>query len=204
MNRLKKFIRFILILFALGILFIWGISLYIQQVTVSNIYKNIENLPATNTVIVLGASVHSDGKLSPILQDRVDTALNLYNNAKVKRFLLSGDNRTDDYDEVSAMRNYLLDRCVPESIIFIDPAGLDTFDSMYRSSKVFDIPEAIVVTQMFHLPRTLFIAQNLGLNYIGFPATSGLYKTENSLVRREKLANVKAIFEILLDWTHGV
>src|SRR5680860_1313888 len=113
MNRLKKIIRFILILFALGILVVWGVSIYIQQVTVSSIFGDIETLPATNTVIVLGASVHSDGKLSPILQDRVDTALDLYNKGKVKRFLLSGDNRSDDYDEVSAMRNYLLDRCVP-------------------------------------------------------------------------------------------
>ena len=200
MNRLKKIVRFILILFALGLLFIWGLSIYIQQVTVSGIYEDIETLPATNTVIVLGASVHSDGKLSPILQDRVDTALDLYKKGKVKRFLLSGDNRSDDYNEVSAMRNYLLDRCVPETIIFIDPAGLDTFDSMYRSRKIYDIPNAVVVTQDFHLPRTLFIAQNLGLNYIGFPATAGLYKTESSLIRREKLANVKAVFEILLDW----
>jgi SanA protein len=201
MNRLKKIIRFILILLALGILIIWGVSAYIQQVTVSNIYEDIETLPVTNTVIVLGASVHSDGKLSPILQDRVDTALDLYKKFKVKSFLLSGDNRTDDYNEVSAMRNYLLDRCVPEEIIFVDPAGLDTFDSMYRSGKIYEVPDAVVVTQNFHLPRTLFISQNLGLNYIGFPATAGQYKTERSLIRREKLANFKAIFEILLDWT---
>ena len=200
MNRLKKFIRFILILFALGILVIGGISIYIQYVTVSNIYEDIENLPIKNTVIVLGASVHSDGKLSPILQDRVDTALNLYQKGKVKRFLLSGDNRSDDYDEVSAMRNYLLDRCVPEAIIFIDPAGLDTFDSMSRSSKIYEIEDAVVVTQNFHLPRTLFIAQNLDLNYVGFPASAGHYKTEGSLIRREKLANVKAVFELLLNW----
>jgi SanA protein len=202
MNRLKKIIWFILILFALGLLVIWGVSIYIQQVTVSSIYEDIDTLPATNTVIVLGASVHSDGKLSPILQDRVDTALDLYKNAKVKRFLLSGDSRTDNYDEVSAMRNYLLDRCVPEANIFIDPAGLDTFDSMYRSRKIYEVPDAVVVTQNFHLPRTLFIAQNLDLNYIGFPASARHYKTERSLIRREKLANVKAVFEILLDWTH--
>jgi len=187
MNRLKKIIRFILIIFALGILVIWGVSIYIQQVTDPSIYEDIETLP--------------DGKLSPILQDRVDTALDLYKKGKVKSFLLSGDNRTDDYNEVSAMRNYLLDRYVPEAIIFIDPAGLDTFDSMYRSRKIYEVPDAVVVTQNFHLPRTLFIAQNLGLNYIGFPASARHYKTERSLIRREKLANIKAVFEILLDWT---
>lgn len=201
MNRLKRIIQFILFLLALGILIIWGISIYFEQATASSIYEDLETLPASHTVIVLGASVHSDGKLSPILQDRVDTALNIYRKGKAKRFLLSGDNRADNYDEVNAMRNYLLARDVPEAHIYIDPAGLDTYDSMYRSQKIYEVPNAIVVTQKFHLPRTLFIAQKLGLNYIGFPANARQYKTESSLIRREKLANLKAVFELLVDLT---
>ena len=202
MSSLKNIIRFILLLFVLGVIIIWGISIYIQQVTASRIYDDIEMLPSSHTIIVLGASVHSDGKLSPILQDRVDTALYLYRKGKAKRFLLSGDNRADDYDEVNAMRNYLLARGVPEAHIFIDPAGLDTYDSMIRSQKIYEVPDAIVVTQKFHLPRTLFIAQNLDLNYIGFSANSRQYKTESSLVHREKLANLKAIFELLINLPH--
>src|SRR5690606_32793831 len=127
---------------------------------------------------------------------RVDTGLYLYKSGKAKRFLLSGDNRSSDYDEVNAMRNYLLERDVPEEHIFIDPAGIDTYDSMYRSRAVFKVYDAIVVTQEFHLPRTIFIAKNLGLNYYGYPAVSRKYQTESSLRRREKLANFKALYEV--------
>jgi SanA protein len=201
MNRFKKFLICFLIVLGGCISFIWGLSTYIEKSTSDEIYSEISDLPKSNTVIVLGASVYSDGKLSPILQDRVDTALNIFRAGKASQFLLSGDNRRNDYDEVSAMKNYLLERDVPENLIFTDPAGIDTYDSMYRSNFVYEVPNAIIVTQNFHLPRTLFIANSLGLDYIGIPAKAKHYKTESSLIRREKLANIKALWEIIIQQT---
>jgi len=201
MNWIKKTLLCILIILIGLIVVLWGISTYFQESTTDSIYSEIENLPTTNTVIVLGASVHSNGKLSPILQDRVDTALKIYKAGKVKQFLLSGDNRKNDYNEVNAMKNYLLERNVPEDHILTDPAGIDTYDSMYRSNAIFDIENAVVVTQNFHLPRALFIANGLGLDYIGFGANTKHYKTENSLIRREKLANIKAVYEVIIHHT---
>lgn len=197
MTRLKKLTLFPLLLLAFGLILIWGLNIYILQSTNSRTFNSLETLPAAHTVIILGASVYSDGSLSPILQDRVDTGLKLYRNGKAKRFLLSGDNRSEDYDEVNAMRNYLIDLGVPAAHIFIDPAGIDTYDSMYRSNAIFEVPSAIVVTQKFHLPRTLFIAKNLGLSYRGYAAESKKYITEDHLKRREKLANFKALYEIV-------
>jgi SanA protein len=197
MKKLKRTLIFFLICLSLLFLTIWGLHIYIIRDTNNRIYGNIADVPSFHTVIILGASVHSDGKLSPILQDRVDTGLSLYRSGKAKRFLLSGDNRRADYNEVNAMRNYLLARNVPENHILMDPAGIDTYDSMYRSRAIFKVYDAIVVTQEFHLPRTLFIAKNLGFNYYGYPAVSNRYKTESSLRRREKLANFKALYEVL-------
>lgn len=199
MKKLKKVFLFLLVVLGVGLLLIIGLNSYIERQTHSRIYTHVDSLPQFNTVIILGASVHSDGKLSPILQERVDTGLSLYRDGKVKRFLLSGDNRTSDYDEVNSMRNYLMKRNVPDSLIFVDPAGIDTYDSMYRSSAVFEVQDAIVVTQQFHLPRTLFIATQLGLDYYGFPAEAIGHKTETSLIRREKIANFKALYEVLVQ-----
>lgn len=201
MNRLKKVLICITLFLGIGIAFIWGVSTFINESTSEDIFSEISELPESNTVIVLGASVHSDGKLSPILQDRVDTALKIYRSGKVKQFLLSGDNRKNDYDEVTAMKNYLLERDVPEALILMDPAGIDTYDSMYRSNSKFQIKNAIVVTQKFHLPRALFISNGLGLDYIGFPAAQKHYEIQNSLIRREKLANIKAVWEVLTKHT---
>lgn len=197
MKKLRRFTIFFLSSLTLGVLIVIALSIYIHSTTSDHIYKSVEALPEANTVIILGASVYSNGKLSPVLQDRVDTGFYLYRKGKVKQFLLTGDHRTEDYDEVSAMRNYLVKKGVPPKDISTDPAGLNTYESMHRSQDVFDVSNAVVVTQPFHLPRTLFIAQKLGLNYSGYPAAPVEYKTEKKLILREKLANFKAVYDVL-------
>jgi len=198
MRRLKKIILASVISLVLVIFTILGIEAIFQRQTAEHIYTNMSNVPPAKTVIILGASVHADGKLSPILQDRVDTAIRLYKNNKVNNFLVTGDHRSDDYNEVAAMVGYLEENGIEKSLIISDHAGLDTYDSMYRAGKLFEVKNAIVVTQKFHLPRTLFIAKNLGLDYKGFAADQRAYQTEYRLKQREKLANLKALWEVLL------
>tara|TARA_B100000929_G_scaffold159409_1_gene126142 strand:+ start:1286 stop:1918 length:633 start_codon:yes stop_codon:yes gene_type:complete len=199
MKRLKKIILSSVIGLVLIIFLVLGIEAIFQRQTAGLIYSDFSNVPPANTVIVLGASVHADGKLSPILQDRVDTAIKLYRKNKVKNFLVTGDHRTEDYNEVAAMVNYLESNGIDRDLIITDHAGLDTYDSMYRAGKLFNVKSAIVVTQKFHLPRALFIAKNLGMDYRGFTADQRAYQTEYKLKQREKLANLKALWEVLLN-----
>jgi SanA protein len=198
MRRIKKIILFSVIGLVLLILVVLGVEATFERQTAGLIYRDISTLPPAKTVIILGASVHADGKLSPILQDRVDSAIKLYRKGKVENFLVTGDHRSDDYNEVSAMVNYLRQNGIDDSLITADHAGLDTYDSMYRAGKLFGVENAVVVTQAFHLPRTLFIATNLDLDYRGYAADQRAYKTEYRLKQREKLANFKALWEVLL------
>ncbi|MDT0650288.1 SanA/YdcF family protein [Autumnicola edwardsiae] len=199
MRLIKKSILTLVILVVLASLIVLGLESFLKQNTAENIYSDVGKVPPATTVIVLGASVHSSGKLSPILEDRMITAIELFQKNKVEQFLVSGDHKTDDYDEVNAMKNYLLSHGIPENLILQDHAGFDTYDSMYRANKIFNIRNAIVVTQKFHLPRTIFIAKNLGLDYKGFAANARSYETSTRLMRREKLANFKALWEVLTD-----
>lgn len=198
MRRLKKFILFSVIGLVLIIFTILGLEAIFKRQTNELIYRDMAAVPNTKTVIVLGASVHADGKLSPILKDRVDTAIKLFRNDKVDNFLVTGDHRTEDYNEVAAMVGYLEENGIDKDLIISDHAGLDTYDSMYRAGNIFSIENAIVVTQEFHLPRALFIASNLGFDYLGYPADQRAYQTEYRLKQREKLANFKALWEVLL------
>lgn len=198
MKRLKKFILSFVIGLVLVIFAVLAVETVFQRQTTPLIYTEISQIPQADTVIILGASVHADGQLSPILQDRVDTAIRLYEAGKVKNFLVTGDHRSNDYNEVAAMVNYLKKRGIKDSDITADHAGLDTYDSMYRAGKLFEIKNAIVVTQRFHLPRALYIASHLGLDYKGLAADQRAYKTEYKLKQREKLANIKALWEVAL------
>lgn len=196
---IKKIALRLLILGVIAFILICGLSWRVQSSTESQIFKDSKDVPQAYTVIVLGASVYSSGKLSIILEDRVRSALDLYNTGKVKRFLLSGDNGTEQYNEPKAMKAYLMAQGVPEDDIFLDYAGFDTYDSMYRASAVFNVKDAIVVTQEFHLPRAIYIANKLDLNYYGYIGDKHIYQSANINSKRELLANVKAFLELTFN-----
>lgn len=198
-NKRKKPLIALAILATFAICFLLGLSLRIKYTTKNYIFSNQVNLPEAYTVIVLGASVKSDGELSIMLRDRVESALLLYKEGKVKRFLLSGDNGSTYYNEPSAMKKYLLERGVPETDIFLDYAGFDTYDSVYRASYIFDVDRAIVVSQRFHLPRAIYIARSMDLDFYGYTGDRRIYEQESRNRLRELLANLKAWGELLID-----
>jgi len=115
---------------------------------------------------VLGAQVYSDGTPSPVLRDRLDYALVLYNSGKANKILVSGDHGTKGYDEVNVMKAYLMEKGVPREDIFMDHAGFDTYDSMHRAKSVFCVESLLISTQDFHIKRAIYIGRRLGIDNI--------------------------------------
>ena len=134
------------------------------------------------------------GEPSPALARRADAAILLYREKKVQHILVTGDSVT--HDEVTPVRNYLIAKGIPESDIFLDTLGLDTYSSMYRARSVFGADSIIIVTQDFHLPRALFIARLLGIESHGVIA-EGATSDLGSYVR-EIPASLKAIVDLLM------
>ncbi|MEI7478114.1 MAG: YdcF family protein [bacterium] len=87
--------------FGINIAILYGSQSFILQATdVSKVY---------DVLIIPGASV-AGLKLSAVLQDRVETAIQLYKSGKAKKLMVSGDNGTKYYDEVTAMYTYIVNR----------------------------------------------------------------------------------------------
>jgi len=126
--------------------------------------------PTQRPLLVLGASVRSDGEPSPILEGRLQMALRLYNEEKVVWILVSGDNQTRYYNEPQAMRQWLSQRGVPSEKITSDSGGDRTYDSLKRAKTVFGLDSLVVVTSEMHLARTLFLARHFGIDAIGVPS----------------------------------
>jgi len=182
-------------------LFIAVILINLNAASISQpyIFADIEKLPNSQTVLVLGASVFRDQTLSDMLRDRADTAIELYQAGKVKSFLVSGDNRQKNYNETAAVQKYLLEQGIPQDKIFLDYAGFDTYDSLYRARNVFQVNDLIVASQSFHLPRAVYIGRQLGLEVYGFPADKHTYRNVWLNILREKLANVKAWLDLNIN-----
>ena len=148
--------------------------------------------------LVFGAYILSDGTPCPAVEDRLLTALDLHQEGKFEKFLISGDHGQEDYDEVNAMKVYLQDRGVPKKLLFLDHAGFDTYQSLVRARDVFGVKQAILVTQAFHLPRALYIAKALGLKAEGVVADRRRLANLRDMAWRERAARLKAFAEVLV------
>lgn len=170
-------------------------SLYVIAATHSSIYYAADSIPKSQVALVLGASIRSNGSLSPVLEERADAAVALYTMHKVSKILVSGDNGSLQHDEVYPVGKYLLSKGIPEGDIFLDYAGFDTYSSMYRAKNIFGVTSMIITSQRFHLPRALYIARELGLDAVGLDASApGDHYFENAT--REVPATVKALFDL--------
>src|SRR3954469_11051185 len=125
--------------------------------------------PAAPVALVFGAGL-TRSEPSPLLAERLDTAIALYRQGKVKRILVSGDNSDRYHDETEAMRRYAVDQGIPPADVLQDDWGLSTYDSCVRAREVFHLDQVLLVTQRFHLPRATFIANSVGLDARGVPA----------------------------------
>ena len=148
--------------------------------------------------VVFGAGLWRDGSPTPVLRDRVATAAKLYKSGKVEKLLMSGDNRTIEYNEPGAMRAYAKQLGIPDEAIVLDYAGRRTYDTCYRARDIFDVKEAILVTQGFHLPRALYICRALGVPAVGVPADQREYRRRsmNFWKARELVATLVAFWEV--------
>jgi SanA protein len=162
------------------------------------VYRVLADVPARAVAIVPGAQVWPAGEPSTILRDRLQAALELYRAGKVQRILVSGDHARVAYDEVNVMRRWLVDHGVPDEAIFMDHAGLRTNDTMQRAARVFGVSGAIVCTQDFHLPRSLYLARHAGIDAVGFVADRQVYPQAGADHAREVLATALAFVDVVL------
>ena len=93
---------------------------------------------------------------------------------------------------------WLHDRGVPAEHIFVDHAGFRTFDSMYRASEIFEVEDAIVCTQQFHLARSVFLAREHGIDAVGVAADRRVYAKRRADARREFIARAVAVGDVFL------
>lgn len=162
--------------------------------------SKVADVPRTEVAIVPGALVKPDGEMSAMLADRVKQAAALWQAGKVEKILVSGDHGTWKYDEPDTMRKALVRDGVEPEDVFEDHAGFDTWATMVRARSIFGVNEAVVITQGFHMPRALYLADAAGIDATGL--TSDLrnwgYQGRKSAVR-EVLSRVKAVADVTFD-----
>jgi SanA protein len=178
-------------------------------VAVANVYvlsaggdstSNVADVPKAEVAIVPGALVEPGGDMSAMLAARVQQASRLWHAGKVEKVLVSGDHGAWKYDEPDTMRKALVRDGVAPEDVFEDHAGFDTWATMVRAREIFGIRDAVVITQGFHMPRALYLADAAGIDATGLTADlqNWGFQGRKSGVR-EVLSRVKAVADVSLD-----
>lgn len=178
---------------------------YVSLTTKEARFDNPAAVPAKPVAIVFGAGVRRDGRPTRMLADRIEAAVMLYQSGRVGKLLMTGDNGSSDYDEVSAMQRYAVERGVPSADITLDYAGFRTYDSCFRAREIFGVNEAIVVTQQFHLPRAVYTCRSLGVDVVGLGTPDwGTYSPRlmSRYAVREAIATINALWEVHVVHPH--
>lgn len=152
------------------------------------IYTDIEKIPEREYGLVLGTVSTVRGRPNLFFVFRIQAAAELYKAGKIKKIIVSGDNRFKDYNEPEDMKNALLAYDIPAEDILCDYAGRRTLDSVIRAKNVFGCSEFTIISQSDHCRRALFIADGNGIPAIAFAATNVSLRYYRRRVFRETAA----------------
>ncbi|HTF82344.1 MAG TPA: ElyC/SanA/YdcF family protein [Cytophagales bacterium] len=187
-----------LMLAVLGLL--WYANQKVERCSEGYTYETIDAIPYKKVGLLLGTSkVLSRNRINLFFKYRIDATVALYRNQKLKYIIISGDHSEKYYNEPEDMKRELVAQGVPDSIIFLDYAGLRTLDSVIRCHEIFGQNDFMIISQAFHNERAIFIAQNANLNAIGFNAREPSVKFGVKTYIREYFARVKVLLDTLLN-----
>lgn len=190
----KTLITF-LILIVGCLLYVSEINFFIKNINRDSFIKlnYVSRIRGVDTILVLGAGVNGN-KPSPMLKDRLDIAITLYEMGVSNKIIMSGDHGREEYDEVNVMKDYAISKGVPSSAIFMDHAGFSTYDSLYRAKNIFQVKSLVIVSQEYHLYRALYLAKSFDLEVYGIKGVIDNYRGSKYRELREVLARNKDFF----------
>jgi len=196
MRKIRVFIYSILF----GIISLVAIIYFCNKIIVSaakdNLYSDLNKIPFNKVGLLLGAAKYGKhGFNNPYYDYRIEAAINLLKNAKIKYIIISGDNSRKDYNEPESMRSDLIKGGIDSTNIYLDYAGFRTFDSIIRLKEIFGQDSVTIISQQFHNERAIYTASRAGIVAIGFNAKEAGNVKGLETPWRERFARVKTFLD---------
>lgn len=200
MKKILDLLKSFFALVEIAVLLMILANVWVFATTNGRTFNKISKIPPRETALVLGTSPKMKSGISnPYFTSRMDATALLYHHGKIKKIIVSGE-KSQGYDEPSAMKSYLVyQEGVPENIIIKDSLGFKTQASINNCKNIYHQNNVIIVSQGFHNLRAIFYARNNDMNALGFDAQDVLsnqsyYRNQS----REFLARVSAVVFYIL------
>lgn len=153
---------------------VWGIAFPLAQMW---LFGTTDYRRPADVAVVFGARVYASGSPSPLLEDRIQTGLELYRSGLVSTLVMSGGDGADGFNEARVMRDEAIRAGVPPSAIVLDDAGVSTEATVANTVALLttryggELPaRIIVVSQAYHLPRVQLSFATAGVDVLTVPA----------------------------------
>lgn len=128
-----------------------------------------------DALIVLGY-VTKDGRIHPLLKERLDEAYERFQQFGHKYIIVSGGGVGSRQSEAELMKEYLVDKGVPAKRILKEDKSHNTVQNLIFSKQLmeqYQLKSFMIITNLFHVRRTKYIMHRLGMKG-GFSANRSL------------------------------
>jgi uncharacterized SAM-binding protein YcdF (DUF218 family) len=134
----------------------------------------------TDVAIVLGAAIWKDSP-SPVFRERINHAINLYKDKKVKYLIFTGGvGAGEKLAESEVAKSYAIKNCIPENVIFIETSSKITFENLEEAKKLMHkmgVATVLIVSDPIHMKRAMAIAKSQGMIAHPSPTPTSRYKS---------------------------
>lgn len=185
--------RGITILAVLGIIVFIAAEILILSGTVS------DNEVKTDYVVILGGGL-KDGKVTPVLQERLLKGIQYLENYPEAAVIVSGGlGFRERITEAEAMESFLLSRGIAARRIIREDKATSTMENflftreLLQGSGAADTKRITVVTSDFHMLRSKLLARRVGFEPYGITSSTPLSVRANCYIR-EFFALIKSFF----------
>ncbi len=150
-------------LFLAGALLLYVAITFFQVLNASN----QAHQDPSQAIIVLGAAQYN-GVPSPVLEGRLEHAIELYEDGVAKMIIVTGGKQPDDrFTEAHASYTHLRQAGIPEDRILREEKGENTWEQLAAATRVLrerGMTSAVLVSDDYHAYRLDRIARELGLD----------------------------------------
>ncbi|WP_419874128.1 YdcF family protein [Candidatus Pristimantibacillus sp. PTI5] len=143
-------------------------------------FAKVNELFRTDAAIVLGAAVIKN-EPSPVLTERMNHAIWLYDNGYVKKIIVTGGmGDGDSLSEAEVSKRFAMRHGVREEDIFLEGKSKITEQNLqnaYAIAREKQISTFTIVSDPLHMKRALRMAEDLGMDAYSSPTQTSAYRS---------------------------
>ena len=157
-----------------------ALALIYVAVTAVNIWSfaSVDEAQHADVAIVLGAAA-TDGQPSNVFRERINHAIELYNNGYVTALIMTGGHgEGEPQAESTVARTYAIQQGIPQASIFTEEESTITEENLVSAAGLMQehgFTSALIVSDPLHMKRAMMLANDLNMTARSSPTQTSAY-----------------------------